>query len=421
MIRLARTRKIILSLGLALLFAAALVSDVFALPPAYLLTPLDQPPNQSFVNTNDPMDLNENGAVVGTPSGMLFGVSTISRPVRWESPTADAAVLGGLSSGVAGIALPNSYASAVNNASVTVGSSTRFDDNLAYIGARAVYWLPDSTTPVELPPVPGRVDPQGNWSSGASYITDSGLIGGQSSNRPVIWNSLTSTPTELFSGNGSVASLNEARQAGGYIHVKPGSTTGFQPARWEADGSRTDLANLGISASGVPYGMALAINSAGDASGYSTAYDGAGKLIAERAVFWAAGQSGVSVLSLPAAGFDQFSNVRALDMNNSSAIVGSLVALPTGATNYEKYGVLWDGPQGNMVLIDNLLRDAPGWQIESALAINELGSIAAIAKGPDGRNAMVVLTPVPEPQTAVLLLVAAFAALAVFGKRSISS
>jgi hypothetical protein len=74
-----------------------------------------------------------------------------------------------------------------------------------------------------------------------------------------------------------------------------------------------------------------------------------------------------------------------------------------------------------MVLIDNLLRDAPGWQIESALAINELGSIAAIAKGPDGRNAMVVLTPVPEPQTAVLLLVAAFAALAVFGKRSISS
>jgi hypothetical protein len=236
----------------------------------------------------------------------------------------------------------------------------------------------------------------------------------------VIWDSVSSTPTELYTGTGYVDSLNGARQAGGYITAKPNSPSGLYPVRWEADGSRTDLEHLGVGTSGAPFGRALAINSAGDAAGYSVAFDGTGKQIGERAVFWAGGQSGVTVLSLPALGFDKVGQVRAWDMNDSNTIVGSFGGLPTGGATYEQYGVLWNGPEGEMVILDSLLSDAADWHIRSALAINELGWIAAVAQGPDGKDAMVVLTPaVPEPQTAVMLLTAAFAALAALRIRAI--
>ncbi len=403
--------KMKLSCGLAILLVGMLVSEVVAIAPAYNLTPLDQPPNQKYVRMNYPMDMNENGMVVGAPGSFWFGPSSVTRPVRWENPTAEAVVLGGLSYGSPGSLLPNSYAEGVNNASVTVGRSKRFE-NYETVGIRAVYWLPGSTTAVELPPAPNRVDSQGNWSSGASSITDGGLIGGQSSYRPVIWDSLMSTPTELSVRSGRVNALNDSRQAGGYINVKLGSSSGLQPVRWETDGSRTDLETLGSSSSGTLFGMALAINSVGDTTGYSIAYDDAGQRIGERPVFWAAGESDVTILSLPATGFDAVGDVRAWDINDSNTIVGTFSNLPTGAARYELYGVIWDGPEGEMVILDNLLNDAAGWRIISALAINEFGCITAIAEGPDECNTVVVLTPaVPEPDGLAMLLVGTIAFL----------
>ena len=87
-----------------------------------------------------------------------------------------------------------------------------------------VSWLPGSTAAVEPPPARNRVDSQGNWSSSASCISDGGLVGKQSSAHPVIRDSVTLTATELHAGSGNVDSLNDARQAGDCIAVKPGST-----------------------------------------------------------------------------------------------------------------------------------------------------------------------------------------------------
>lgn len=67
-----------------------------------------------------------------------------------------------------------------------------------------------------------------------------------------------------------------------------------------------------------------------------------------------------------------------------------------------------------MVILDSLLNDAAGWHVRSALAINELGWIAAVAKGPNERDAMVLLTPVPEPTNLALALAAT---LFYFGRR----
>jgi len=84
------------------------------------------------------------------------------------------------------------------------------------------------------------------------------------------------------------------------------------------------------------------------------------------------------------------------DINTAGSIVGE--------TEFTSHAMLWQ--QGRSYALDHLWKDAPysGWSLLSAWDINDSGMILANAHGAFGENANFLLSPVPEPAQAVLML-----------------
>lgn len=68
------------------------------------------------------------------------------------------------------------------------------------------------------------------------------------------------------------------------------------------------------------------------------------------------------------------------------------------------HAFLWMQEYGMMDLNDIVNGTASGWTITNALEINDAGWIAAVADNPDGQTRAVLLRPVPEPATALLMM-----------------
>ena len=83
------------------------------------------------------------------------------------------------------------------------------------------------------------------------------------------------------------------------------------------------------------------------------------------------------------------------------------------------HGFVYDGG-GPIEDLNDLVDPSLGWTILGAVAINDSGQIAAEAYQQGGYDHAILLTPVetPESSTLCLLLVAAFAVLAVKARRS---
>lgn len=75
-----------------------------------------------------------------------------------------------------------------------------------------------------------------------------------------------------------------------------------------------------------------------------------------------------------------------------------------GVTELFEHAMLWH--QGRAYLLDHLWKDTQhsGWSLLHAWDINEDGAILASATGPFGEYGQFLLSPVPEPQGAALLL-----------------
>ncbi len=80
-------------------------------------------------------------------------------------------------------------------------------------------------------------------------------------------------------------------------------------------------------------------------------------------------------------------------------------------------GFVWDATNGMRDL--NLLLDpsGSGWHINIAVAINNLGQITGAARSPSGDTHAFLLTPVPEPSSLILLVVAGLELCGAFFRR----
>jgi probable HAF family extracellular repeat protein len=119
--------------------------------------------------------------------------------------------------------------------------------------------------------------------------------------------------------------------------------------------------------------------------------------------------SGGSMLDLGALGaYGGYANA----LNENAVVVGhSASSLTPGGTG--EHGFLWEN--GAMVDLNTLLANPGNWEITNARDINEAGQILGTACL-SGSCASVLLTPVPEPATGLMLL-AGLGAAAVRGRR----
>ncbi|NIR03362.1 MAG: PEP-CTERM sorting domain-containing protein, partial [Gemmatimonadales bacterium] len=88
----------------------------------------------------------------------------------------------------------------------------------------------------------------------------------------------------------------------------------------------------------------------------------------------------------------------ATDINDSGQVVGWS---KLSDTNFR--ALLWDADGGMSDLNDLLDGSATGWTLASAEGINNLGQIAGVGFH-DGQVRAFLLTPVPEPSSALAVL-----------------
>lgn len=246
---------------------------------------------------------------------------------------------------------------------------------------RAVYWDGEQTT--TLP----------NLESGSTFaadLNDSNVVVG-SSYRPSIlryraflWDGVTQHDLGSFTLNGgsSAEAINNAGVVAG--------TANDLPARWEA-GVWTALPLL----PGGGYGGTADINESGVIVGHSAPLQ---NFFATRATMWVNGQA-VDLGSV---------NGREISVAHGVNNLGEVVGSASQYTNSAPFAFVYSGGQ----MYDLTTRvTAPGWWVQQANAINDIGQIVGTAQFGNNLHA-VLLTPVPEPSSASLVLVCGAASAA---------
>lgn len=111
----------------------------------------------------------------------------------------------------------------------------------------------------------------------------------------------------------------------------------------------------------------------------------------DNAALWRGGKEFIDLGNL-APGTPSYFN----DLNSMGQVVGQ-----SANSLGEFRGFLWDN--GKMLSLTDLVE--PGWRVYNAWAINDRGQILAGAYSPEGPGFPVLLNPVPEPSSGVVLFV----------------
>jgi len=276
--------------------------------------------------------------------------------------------------------LPRSVSYGLNSAGQVVGFAVV---NTAVYPQRPVLWNAGGTT---------SFDTQGGHHAVAYAINDHGQTVGASNSaaseweQATLWNGTAATTLTSLGGLTSEArDLNNAGQVVGYADT----TSGASHATLWHNGTVTDLGTLGGA-----YSLATGINEAGTIVGRADAA-GTGEA---HATMWSGGVlTDLGTLLGPHSG--NFSSANAING------VGDIVGLSSDGQD-GTLATLWRG--GVAIDLNSLLDPqfaAAGWRLSGALDINDHGAIVGTAVNDTlGAYAGYVLTPIPEPETVVLML-----------------
>jgi hypothetical protein len=221
------------------------------------------------------------------------------RAVRWLASGTEATELGGLGTDPSGYS-EEARAYAVNDAGVAVGFSRKYVSG-SDKGDRAVRWDASGTEATEL----GNLGDIGGYTQCYAYavnavgtavgVADKFGSGVGLGPRAVRWDASGTVATELgnlgtntFGQTEAIArAVNAAGTAVGNAEkYVSGSGKGTRAVRWDASGTEaTELGTLGTDPNGQTYSVALAVNNAGTAFGYSEKYV-SGSYNGIRALVW---------------------------------------------------------------------------------------------------------------------------------------
>jgi probable HAF family extracellular repeat protein len=180
---------------------------------------------------------------------------------------------------------------------------------------------------------------------------------------------------------GKAFDVNSNGMIVGESNVGPGSGGRYFGFRYTDDDGMVSLGSLndvGLNST------ALAVNDAGTVVGASAGYP----------VMW---DKDGNISSL--GGFGE--EAEATDINN----VGQIVGWEYNENDLYNGFLYEDGVRYDLNTL--LAGDDNGWSIEFVNGINDLGQIVGFGASPSGETHAFLLTPVPEPSSALLLLVAA--------------
>ncbi|GEM_PF-721594 len=263
--------------------------------------------------------------------------------------------------------------------------------------------------------------------NGRDQVAGTATVGAQGRHRAYLYQDGGVSNLGTLGGNNSGASaINDAGEVVGYSSVAGGADHAFL----YHGGTMYDIATLGVSSHARDINnRAQVVGDYTDGAGHSRAFvfdHGAmrdlGTLGGMTAAASAIGDSGHVVgSSTTADGVDRsflyFNGamttlagdpaIRALDVNSGGEVVGARVGGGAASGAY-----LWaDGAWHDVAALVN---PASGWQVYDAVAINDRGQIAATGCL-RGSCSAVVLAPVPEPSS-VLMLLAGLAVVGVVGR-----
>lgn len=273
-----------------------------------------------------------------------------------------------------------SRAFGVNNSGVVAGERV-----LSATRREATLWdASGSITGLGTLPNPGAL----NFSSVAFGVNDAGTVAGWSdsteSTRAFAWTSA--------GGMASLGSLASGSQTRAYSINAAGDIVGWGTSPAGDRGFVADPALTAVGALSADPGSRTRAFGISNANGWVTG-DSADPASGDTAFLWSPGSTLRSLGLLPGA-------VRSFgaDVNSSATAVGWV----DGGAGGER-GFWWSADQG-MVDLNDLVLDAAGWQVQRARSINDQGQVLANALNASGQVRAVLLSPVPEPSTALMLL-----------------
>lgn len=341
---------------------------------AYRISDLGALPGAGLVSAANA--INDRGDVAG------YGlIQSTQRAMLWSRGTAQD--LGNVGPGIPG-ELRFTEALGINNRGQVVGQGvTRSGDTLI---TRGFVWNKGVMTQLDGPDAAGL--------TAANAINDAGHVAGLAqvgSYRAAMWIDGKVSLIGPVDGTSWASDINASDRVAGSTLGYTGMPSAFV---WQA-GSLSQLAPLEAG-----YGAyAMALNDRGQVVGTS---DSSSNTF--QAVLWNDGQA----VRLP--GTEGTFESVAKDISNAGRIVGYKRA---GSPFGDVTAMLWQDGQGyDMNLLEGVA--GSGWRLQAAADINEAGMIVGYGMSPDGKSHAFLLTPVPEPATAALLL----GGLALLGART---